>query len=819
MTLERRAALRLAVVLLAGFACLQGNMLALAVQPALSVIEPVGFQRGTEVEAVLSGARISDAQELLFYSPGLQVKGIEPVNENAIKVKLAVAPDCRLGIHAVRLRSKTGVSNLLTFTVGHLPIVAEVEPNNEFAKPQPISMGCTIHGIVQSEDEDFFVVDAKKGERITAEIEGIRLGYTFFDPYVAILNSARFELSRSDDAALLKQDGLCSVIAPEDGKYIVQVRESAYGGDGNCRYRLHVGNFPRPSAVYPAGGRPGESLEVRFLGDVAGEFNAKITLPPTELPQFDLVAQDGAGVAASPNVVRVVELPQVLEAEPNDALAQANPGPAPGVMNGIIQKPGDVDFFKFTAKQGQQFDIRVYARTPLRSPLDPVLTILNAQGGGIVANDDSGGPDSYVRFAVPADGEYLALVTDHLKAGGSTYVYRLEISPVTPSLTMVLPERVQYIPTTLTVHRGNRMALMVAASRANFGGDLDISFGGMPAGLAFETLPMKANRSDVPVLFTAAPDAPLGGALADLVGRTTDPNLKVEGHLNQRTMLVRGQNNIDVWGHNADRMAVAVAEEVPFKIDIVQPKAPLVRNGAMGLKVVATRTADFKAPIAVSLLYNPPGIGSSGAVTIPEGQTEAVIPLTANSAAEIGVWKIVVVGQAGFGNGAVEVASQMAELNVTDVFFNFAFEKAAAEQGQQTEMVLKIEKKQEFEGPVKAQLLGLPANTSAEPAEFTKDSAEVVFKVKVEPTARPGRYPSVVCQAIVLQNGEPVTHTLGTGELRVDQPLPPKVEAPKPVAAAATPAPMPAAAPEVKRLSRLEQLRLEREKERSNAGK
>ena len=38
----------------------------------------------------------------------------------------------------------------------------------------------------------------------------------------------------------------------------------------------------------------------------------------------------------------------------------------------------------------------------------------------------------------------------------------------------------------------------------------------------------------------------------------------------QRTMLVRGQNNIDVWGHNADRMATCRSpRRFPFKIDIV----------------------------------------------------------------------------------------------------------------------------------------------------------------------------------------------------------------------------------------------------------
>ena len=60
----------------------------------------------------------------------------------------------------------------------------------------------TVNGIADNEDVDYYVVEAKKGERISAEVEGLRLGISEFDPYVAILDSKRFELGVSDDAAL-----------------------------------------------------------------------------------------------------------------------------------------------------------------------------------------------------------------------------------------------------------------------------------------------------------------------------------------------------------------------------------------------------------------------------------------------------------------------------------------------------------------------------------------------------------------------------------------------------------------------------------------
>ncbi len=798
------------------------SSVATAVQPSLGAITPYGIQRGTDIEVQFSGARLGEAENLLLYSPGITVNKIEKVNDNAVKAALTVAPECRMGIHAVRVQTRMGVSNLRTFSVGALPTIDEKEPNSEFTEPQPVAMNSSVSGVVQNEDVDYFVVEAKKGQRIVAELEGIRLGNNvLFDPYLAILNEARFELSRSDDAALLRQDCLCAIVAPEDGKYIVQIRESAYGGNGNCKYRLHVGSFPRPTSVLPAGGRPGETLEVRWIGDPAGDFTEKITLPNEVNDDYGLFAKDDHGVAPSPNRIRVVDLQNTLEAEPNNGREQATPAVGPGALNGILAEPGDVDYYKFTAKKGQQLDVRVHARKTLRSPLDSVLYIQNDKGGNVASNDDSGGPDSYVRFNPPADGEYFVLIRDHLDAGGPDYAYRVELSPVERVTTVSLPEKQRYVPTTMTVHRGNRTAMMVNASRANWGGELQLQVEGMPPGMALVAPVMPANRSTVPVVFTAEADAPTGGALADLIGTPVDEKLQVPSKFYQRTMLVRGRNNRDVWGHDSDRVAISLADEAPFKIEIVQPKVPIVRNGNMGLKIVATRKEGYEAAIRVRMLYNPPGIGSSGSISIPQGKNEAVIPVTANNGAAIGKWPIAVRATAAHAGGTIETSSQMAELEIADSFFGFAFTKAAGELGQETALVVNIEKKADFTEPCKVELLGLPAKTStAAPVTITKDSTEMIFPIKIENDAKPNTYKSLVCRATIERDGELITHTLGGGELRVDKPIPPKVTAkPKPKPAA-TPAPKPVvakAAPK-KPLSRLEQLRKARREAAGGGG-
>jgi hypothetical protein len=781
-----------------------------AAEPSFGSTSPFGAQRGTEVEVLFGGGRLEDAKEILLYSPGITVTQFQVVNGGQVKTKLAIAPDCRLGIHAMRIRTATGVSNLRTFNVGPFKEVKEQEPNSEFAKPQPIEMNVTVNGVADNEDVDYYVVDAKKGQRISAEVEGIRLGNTFFDPYVAIMDMGRFELSAADDSALVWQDAVASVIAPADGKYVIQVRESSYGGNGACAYRLHVGNFPRPTGAIPAGGKPGETLNVRFLGDVAGEFTQQLTIPANAPADYGIEAKDQYGVAPSPVPFRVSDLTNFIEAEPNNEVKTATAGQAPGAFNGVISQEKDIDFFKFTAKAGQTFDVHCYARR-IRSPLDSVIVIYRSNGAGVTSNDDSAGPDSYVRFTAPADDEYRISVQDHLGKGGKDYLYRIEVSPVKPQLSTSIPEIQRYQALTLSVPQNNRMAFMAAVSRADFGGDVNLDVRGMPQGMTMETVPVAANMSTVPVLFKAAAGAPLGGALADLAAKPADPKLGIEGHVSQLTWLVIGANQQLVWGHTADRMALVLTQEAPFKIDIVQPKVPLVYNGAMELKVVATRAKDFNAPINVRMLYNPPGVGSVSSITIPQGQTQGTLTLNASAGAPLTTWKIAVIASAGVGNGTIEVSSDFANLTVANQYFDFAFQNAAAEQGKDTDVVIKVTQRTPFEGAATVELLGLPNEVTTTTKELKKETTELVFPVKTTAKSPPGRHRSLLCRIVVMQNGEPVTHSLGIGELRIDVPLPPKVNTPPPpMPKAVAKQPEPQKPPE-RRLTRLEQLRLERE--------
>ena len=790
-----------------------------AASPSLGSISPRGVQRGVENQMVFSGDRLLDAREIFFYSPGFEVTKLEPAAA-AVKATVKVLPTCRLGQHVAQVRTASGVSEYKTFWVGPFGTTPEKEPNSDFASPQPVPMNITVTGVVQNEDVDYYVVEAKKGQRIAADVEGMRLGTTLFDPYVAILDAKRFEMASADDSPLVFQDAVVSAVAPADGRYIVEVRESAYGGNDSCSYRLHIGTFPRPTAVYPAGGQLGQDIEVTFLGDASGAFKQKFNLPAEMWELFEVEPRAGDQVAPSGNRFRLFPHGNNLEVEPNDEIAKATPSELPKAFNGIIEQKSDIDFFKFAAKKGQVFDVECYARR-IRSGLDPVMNLYNTDGGGIAGNDDSRGPDSFFRVTIPADGDYLLRVTDHLGRGAKDFVYRVEMTQPKAQLTTSIPRFSQYgqYRQWIVVARGNRFATMINFGRSNFGGDLVLEPKDFPKGITIHAESLKNGRGTLPVVFEADDDAPVAGTLSQLRARHADAKQSISGEYRNNGIFVMGGPGQSVyWSVDVNKVPVCVVDEVPFKLKIVQPTVPIVRNGSMQLKIVAEKKQGWDEAISIQFPFRPPGIGAASSVSIPKEKNEIDYPLSANGGAEIGTWKIYALGSADAG-GTAWVSSQLATLEIASQFVTFEMQRAATEQGQSTEVVAKVNHATTFPGEAKVELLGLPNEASTLVMQMTTDTKELVFPVKTTKNTRAGTHKSLFCRVTIIRNGETILHSnVGGTHLRVDKPLPPKKnEPPKPKVVAKKQAPPEPTPKKVVRLTRLQKLRLEARKKREAA--
>ncbi|MBL9129672.1 MAG: PPC domain-containing protein [Verrucomicrobiaceae bacterium] len=786
--------------------------------PTFSSTKPNGGQRGTDVKLTVTGERLDDFESLIFFSPGFTQKSVEKVEKGKVDLTVSIAADVPPGNHLVRIRTKTGISHARQFFVGIFPNVDEKEPNSEFETPQVIQMNQTVEGIVQNEDVDYYRLSLKKGQRLSVEVDGLRLGYLNFDPFVAIIDKDRFEKVISDDTILHRQDGYCSYVAEEDGEYTVMVRESSYRGGGNSYYRLHVGGYRRPDVVYPAGGKIGSKTKVRFI-ERDGSFEEEAQLPAEIDPNF-MIYSKTQEPAPSGNPFRLVTYDNALEAEPNDEQAKATAAATgePIALNGIIEKPGDIDYFKVPLKKGMTLEVQAFAQS-LGSPLDSVVNIYNDKGGSLSGNDDGGGRrrlDSKFKIGIPADGDYFVRVTDHLERGGPNFVYRIELIAAEPEVYFASPQFTvndTHYRQFIAIPKGGRYATLVNISRVNVGGDFKFETPNMPKGAKLLTEMAPKDLGNVPLLFEAAPDAPLGHQIVPIKLNPVDPATKTVGKLRQEFDIVRN-GNVIYYTEIEDRLPVAVIDEAPYSLEIQKPAVPLVANGVLDLKVIAKRKEGFKNAIRVFMIWKSPAVSCLGEQTIPEGQNECVFNLDATGALTEGKWNYTVMGEVDAGNGRIYNASPFTEVATTTAYLTApTIPLVAVEQGKETVMVAKLEHLKPFEGKAKADVLGVPDTIEIEAAEITKETKEVAFKVKTTDKSPVGKQGNLFVRVDVPVAGGTTTHRIALGSiLRIDAPRkapPPPAAAPVVAANKPAEAPKPAAPAAPKPLSRLEQLRQE----------
>jgi hypothetical protein len=752
--------------------------------PRVTLVMPGGAQRGAESEIECRGNNLEDARGALFDEPGFEVTPVA-AEKGRFRMKIKVPPGARLGEHRFRVVTASGVSDVRLFFVGPFPVVPEVESPK--AEPQRVALGTTLSGRTQGEDQDVFEVELRKGQRLSAEVIGARLHtQQIYDPFLSISKADGTRLIEVDDTHFSRQDPVASVVAPEDGKYHVSVRESTNAGTGECQYLLHLGSFPRPLTLYPLGGQTGQELKVTLLGDAKGPVEKTLRLPTEPDPQFALYPEDDQP-ASQPNVLRVSNFPNVLESEPNQDLATATavPGPLPVALNGVLGENGDVDFFRVRAKKGEVYDVRVYARR-MRTGVDSVLTILDSTGKQIVSNDDDGQLDSGLRWTVGADGEFLIRVADKLRWGGPLAVYRVELTPVQPRVTVALPEMVQNSNQerrAIVVPKGNRYASLVRLKRSDAPGAVELEPQELPAGVTVTGTTVAQSVDTVPMVFET-------GADTALTANEFKMGVRLVELPKDKTLESRIENDIDVVENGNQRafytlressFALAVTEEIPVRIELVPPQVPLLQGGAMNLKVRAVRQGDFKGPVSLSLLYSPPGIGTAGPMQIPEGKDEAALPLSANPDAPIARWKVCVVGNADFGKGPVWFSTPLVEIEVSEPFLAGKIARSSVDQGDTVSVKVRLEQKRPFEGKAQIALLGLPPNTSAEPVEITPESQEATLTIKTQANAPVALHKQLFCQFQLQKDGETMTSSFANGGvLRIDKAAVAKAQPPTP---------------------------------------
>jgi hypothetical protein len=213
---------------------------------------------------------------------------------------------------------------------------------------------------------------------------------------------------------------------------------------------------PKLDYLFPAGAQRGTSIDVTAAGafdrwPIMAHVEGKgVEVKPGKTKGKLAVTVDkdaGPGVywvrlydeegASSARPFMVGLLPEMIEQEPNDDPKKPQAIDKPRVVvNGRLDKSGDVDTFAMKLKKGETLVASLEANRTLRSPMDGVLQILSADGFVLEQNDDYHDLDPQIAFAVPKDGTYLVRLFAFPAApdssvrfsGKDNYVYRLTLT-------------------------------------------------------------------------------------------------------------------------------------------------------------------------------------------------------------------------------------------------------------------------------------------------------------------------------------------------------------------------------------------------------
>ncbi len=591
----------------------------------------------------VTGTDLDEPEKLLFSHPGITSEYIEPEQPEAksppdpktkkkdnpkgkggqrpqhqfrVKIDSAVPP----GTYDVRVVGQWGVSNPRAFVVGSLPEIFEKEPNNDLPEAQRIELGTTINGSISAgTDVDYSIFAGKKGQRVlvsclASSIDGLG------NPMIEVYDTKGRKLATNRNYQ--NSDALADVFLPADGDYYIRLSQFTYQGGGPDHvYRLTATTGPWIDAVFPLAVEPGKPTQITLYGrnlpnsepadgyEVEGRPLEKLTVtvnPPgdadarTQL-QFDgrvdpaTALADGfsytfEGPTGRSNTVPIYFTHDKLIVKKNASAATpetAEDVAAPCEVAGFPARRGEVDWYRFQAKKGDQFLIEVFAQRAgtaadfflsVRDGKDPKRDL----SGELDDNNETLHPFGFFTrnvdppaysFTAPADGQYLVKVgcRESSVLFGPRSAYRLRISPAQPDFRVIALPYSRHLHTGSNARQDGQQAYDVFVHRMDgYTGTIRISAEGLPPGVTAESLSIGPTaRWGVLVLTIAADAAEFTGAIRLKATGTTPGGQTLARTVRPATV---------VWGVNIQQsQAPAIARLTPSLLLAVRPEKALFK--------------------------------------------------------------------------------------------------------------------------------------------------------------------------------------------------------------------------------------------------
>ena len=173
-----------------------------------------------------------------------------------LTAELSIAPDASIGRREVRIVGKHGTSTAWPFEVSYTRDIVETESNNTLESATTIELPSLINGVINpGGDEDYYVFEATQGQRCVFSVKAYRLNNVsqqFFNPTISVFDAKGVEIARSNGFYSL--DPLIDVTIPDDGPYLLRIRDLLHRGNPDSVYRLTGGVLPYNTYLFPTSG-------------------------------------------------------------------------------------------------------------------------------------------------------------------------------------------------------------------------------------------------------------------------------------------------------------------------------------------------------------------------------------------------------------------------------------------------------------------------------------------------------------------------------------------------------------------------------------
>ena len=495
-------------------------------EPEVTSIFPLGGQRGTTVKVIVTGKFLRNIHSVWFNQKGIQayvkkIKDHQQENRTNSKktfdkihqahLEMKIKSSAQLGLWILRLVSPQGISEPLIFRVHNIPSLTEIQSDTN-SKPNLISFPSMINGkISQPGERDIYAIDVKKNQHLFFELiskpsnsSGVMSGFEsvlslYTRPHINWFGSNRSARLTFDNPFLPnpRKNPQFSYRFSQSGQYLLEVGSLRNLGAANYGYQLQITESNSKEPIKSPETITNQSrdrwekrifsrqINHNYISQILGRTGRK------RGGHSNSSVKNDSTTTKKMTASKETDFLLLKEKEPNDHKNSSREIALPVVIEGTIDRPGDVDnLLSFQVKAGEKLAFELETPNATVPEFNPRLIISERGGKEILSNvynrvvrqllSYSKTIEPKTLYTFKKEGKYSLSIRDITQRNGRPdFQYRILIRSQIPH-----PGKFSFKKNKLNLIQGEAQNLIVTSElEEEFRGEITLRVNGLPSGV------------------------------------------------------------------------------------------------------------------------------------------------------------------------------------------------------------------------------------------------------------------------------------------------------------------------------------------------